>query len=542
MSEILPSDNPRKRRKAFNDADRRKIRRYAHEHPELKQKELAAWFSEESGHQLSQGKISSILSAKYEYLDTDIRSDKVLTSKRMVKGDFPALESALFDWQQRMQSKRAPITGDILRAKAKEIWLLLPQYANLNEPAWSSGWLEGFKARYDIKKYKFHGEAGAAAIDNPDAVEQMEKLRIKCKAYERRDILNMDETGLFWKLWPDQTLATKKQSGGKHAKDRITIAFTVSADGSTDYDPWFIGQSKSPRCFKHVNRYLLGVRYHYNKTKWMNTAIMLKYLKWLDNKVAVRRRKVLLLMDNFKAHECSVKLLKDEGGLRNIEVDWLPPNTTSRWQPLDQGIIASFKLQYKKFWIVYIVKQLDNDKTPQKTVTLLNAVNWTTAAWKAVNNTTVEKCWWKSTLVEKPNEIESSDQVDTSALWKELESQMASVPSFKESGAMTFKQFILPDEEELIEDADDTIEVIAEQYAEVEEEPEEVDGQEMVEKINIGDAVRALETLHTYEQQQEDGQVDILRKIQSIKSVVLERQRNQAVQSKITSFFTKTVT
>ena len=65
-------------------------------------------------------------------------------------------------------------------------------------------------------------------------------------------------------------------------------------------------------------------------------------------------------------------------------------------------------------------------------------------------------------LLRNPNEVESSDQVDTSALWKELESQMASVPSFKEPGAMTFKQFILPDGEELTEDVDDTIEVIAE--------------------------------------------------------------------------------
>ena len=67
---------------------------------------------------------------------------------------------------------------------------------------------------------------------------------------------------------------------------------------------------------------------------------------------------------------------------------------------------------------------------------------------------------------------------------------------------MTFEQFISPGEEELIEDVDDMIEIIAEQYAEIEEELEEVasDGQEMVEKINIVDAVRALEILHIYEQ------------------------------------------
>ena len=38
--------------------------------------------------------------------------------------------------------------------------------------------------------------------------------------------------------------------------------------------------------------------------------------------------------------------------LSNTIVDFLPPNVTSVVQPLDQGIIASFKVQYKKWkWV-----------------------------------------------------------------------------------------------------------------------------------------------------------------------------------------------
>ena len=33
-------------------------------------------------------------------------------------GDWPDLEYALFEWQQRMEQKKAIVTGDILKTKA----------------------------------------------------------------------------------------------------------------------------------------------------------------------------------------------------------------------------------------------------------------------------------------------------------------------------------------------------------------------------------------------------------------------------------------
>jgi hypothetical protein len=52
------------------------------------------------------------------------------------------LEAALFDWQLKMQKKKAPITREVLKAKALEIWMLLPQYKDLPEPKWSNRWLD----------------------------------------------------------------------------------------------------------------------------------------------------------------------------------------------------------------------------------------------------------------------------------------------------------------------------------------------------------------------------------------------------------------
>jgi Fission yeast centromere protein N-terminal domain len=91
---------PRKRR-AITDLERRNIRRRNTEHPG-QQAHLASWFEQQTGHHLGQGQISTILSDKYTYLDNDNHKPSKLGSKRNYDGDYPELEAALFEWQQRM--------------------------------------------------------------------------------------------------------------------------------------------------------------------------------------------------------------------------------------------------------------------------------------------------------------------------------------------------------------------------------------------------------------------------------------------------------
>ena len=53
-----------------------------------------------------------------------------------------------------------------------------------------------------------------------------------------------------------------------------------------------------------------------------------------------QNRKILLLADNAPTH-----LLNESIQLPNINVHFLPPNTTDHLQPLDAGIINSFKVK-----------------------------------------------------------------------------------------------------------------------------------------------------------------------------------------------------
>jgi hypothetical protein len=272
---------PSQKRRAITDLERQTIRKRQREHPAAYQSDLIEWFKQETGHDLNQSSISKILSSKYKYLDSlDIKKDKdKLESKRTSAGDWLDLEGALFEMQQRMQKNKAVITGEILKNQAGKLWDSLPQYEGKEKPKFSNGWLDGFKKRFKIKEYVQHGEAASAEIDTPNAIAQMEKVRGLAIEYGPRDTFNMDETSLFWKLTPDRTLATKAGSGGKKAKDRITLALTVNGDGSDKLKAWVIGKSKNPRCFKNINRQLFRVQYRWNKSKWMTGLIMEEYLR-----------------------------------------------------------------------------------------------------------------------------------------------------------------------------------------------------------------------------------------------------------------------
>lgn len=53
-----------------------------------------------------------------------------------------------------------------------------------------------------------------------------------------------------------------------------------------------------------------------------------------------QNRTILLLADNAPTH-----LLDETIQLSNVNVHFLPPNTTAHLQPLDAGIINSFKVK-----------------------------------------------------------------------------------------------------------------------------------------------------------------------------------------------------
>jgi len=82
--------------------------------------------------------------------------------------------------------------------KKNVAYFLAELYPSHGAFEFSNGWLEAFKNRRDIKSYCRFGESGST---NMAVIEEsLPQIRLTLDQYEQRDIYNMDETGLFYRM------------------------------------------------------------------------------------------------------------------------------------------------------------------------------------------------------------------------------------------------------------------------------------------------------------------------------------------------------
>lgn len=67
---------------------------------------------------------------------------------------------------------------------------------------------------------------------------------------------------------------------------------------------------------------------------------------------------------------------------------------------MDQGIIKTWKTQYRKKWVRFLCSEYGKDKDLLKTINVLQAICWSIEAWeKDVTSTTIENCWVKARVL-----------------------------------------------------------------------------------------------------------------------------------------------
>ena len=104
-------------------------------------------------------------------------------------------------------------------------------------------------------------------------------------------------------------------------------------------------------CFKGVKKaYLVGTSPP--PPKILNKLIFSNYATRLDAKFHDEGRKVALIIDNCTGHTNFDKL-------EAIELVFLPANTTSKTQPMDQGVIRALKAFYHTNVARHQIKHID---------------------------------------------------------------------------------------------------------------------------------------------------------------------------------------
>ncbi|CAB5372344.1 unnamed protein product [Rhizophagus irregularis] len=103
---------------------------------------------------------------------------------------------------------------------------------------------------------------------------------------------------------------------------------------------------------------------------------------------------------NRKKAKKKVAKKKPDIKLTNIEFVYLPPNTTAHLQPMDAGIIHSFKAKYKREFCNHIIHQFDrgiNRETNK--LNIKEAIDYIAEAWENVTQTTIRNCWVKTGIL-----------------------------------------------------------------------------------------------------------------------------------------------
>lgn len=334
--------------------------------------------------------IAEILKKKEEYVKAwhdgyNENMKKVLYKNQHSK----RIDEGTFAWFRRVRGKHLPISGGLIKQKALEI----ARNSNNCDFKASNGWLQRFLKRHNIS---FRSISGEAADVNPDTVDSWkERLQHMIRDYDEKDVYNADETGLFFRVLPNKTFSIRGETccGGKASKERITILQCANMKGEKE-KLLVIGKAARPRCFKGIDIKDLPVQWKFNKKAWMTQKIMTEWLEDLNKKMKKNQRKIILFVDNAQSH-LQLKL-------SNVRVEFLPANTTSVCQPLDQGVIKTFKVYYRQFFLKHLVTKLDTVSSVTelcKSVNVLDAVTWSEVAWNKITKETIRNCFSKAGFV-----------------------------------------------------------------------------------------------------------------------------------------------
>ncbi|XP_003417565.2 tigger transposable element-derived protein 4 [Loxodonta africana] len=351
---------------------------------------------------IKKNSLSSIMKNKDKVLEAfeSLRFDP--KRKRLRTAFYTDLEEALMRWYRIAQCLNVPVNGPMLRLKANDF----AQKLGHSDFKCSNGWLDRFKSRYGLVFRAQPVEATATPVD-PSTVWCQNVLPYYLNDYHPKNIFNIKETGLFYRMLPTNTFAFKGEtcSIGKLCKDRITLVVGTNMDGSEKLPLLVIGKNRNPHCFKGMKS--LPVYYEANRKAWMTSEVFEQWMRKLDEKFQAQQRRVVIFVDSFPAHP----EVKD---LKSIELAFFPSCLSSKFIAMKQGVIKSLKIKYRHCLIKKFLRSVEDSK--EFMFSLLDAVDTLHLCWRTVTPETIIKSYEEAGFKSQKGEGDTSNAETDSGL------------------------------------------------------------------------------------------------------------------------------
>ena len=150
----------------------------------------------------------------------------------------------------------------------------------------------------------------------------------------------------------------------------------------------------------------------------MKVEIFKEYLEYLNSMFVEKRMHAAIIVDGPQVHRngvrCNVTKQLIVQPYSNLKLFFFDPNITALVQPMDQGVILSFKCSYRRILSQNLIEKTRNiikkdEKIFEETgiqikpnlagfIYFADAIEFAIQAWNLVSVSTIQNAWIKSSI------------------------------------------------------------------------------------------------------------------------------------------------
>ncbi|XP_066126892.1 tigger transposable element-derived protein 1-like [Saccopteryx bilineata] len=338
------------------------------------------------------------------------------------------MERLLSLWIEGQKQQNLPVSTLLIQDQARRLFAQLQQEQGSGSQAEtfgaSNGWFAHFKARHNVL---LTDEPAVADAQAAACYPLMLRTILEEGCYSPSQVFNVDETGLFWKRMPERMLLALEgtaRPGPKAPKDHLTLLLCGNAAGDFKLKPLLVYPSENPRALKGCSKASLPVVWRSNRNDWLTPSI---FREWFTGCFCPAVESycashglpncALLLLDGAPCHPAHLGSLS-----AHVRVEFLPKNTSALIQPMNQGIIATFKAHYLRCTLSHLVQEKAGGDRPSMqefwhSYTVMTAVDNIAQAWAELQPATMNSAWrklWPECVPTGTSELDTVPQLHRS--------------------------------------------------------------------------------------------------------------------------------